>query len=492
MKLKKQHKKGHWAFIPKSPALIILVLLFLIVEIVFMSLMIALNILPGVITGILLIVFIALTILIIKLLSSRKEHTTQRKVGTIISIVMIVILAIGTFYMFSTYSLFSKISSGDGQYEVYDVVALKDGSYKKVKDIDGQAVFVSNNLSETYEKAKTELSKEVDVTYKEAASQTELKNALVDGDGKEKDQIIFLSDSTYEMLCEYADEFKDKTKVIYTVSVKIESGDSAKRVGITDTPFNVYITGIDTYGGINKVSRSDVNMIMTVNPRTKEILLTSIPRDMYVTLHSYGALDKLTHSGIYGVNETVQTVEDWLELDINYYIRVNFTSLQDIVDVLGGVDVESEYAFSSSVSDYSYVKGVNHLDGEAALFFARERKSFEEGDGERIQNQQRVLKAIIEKITGSSVILTKYTSILNAVDDEIQTNMSQSDISALVKMQLKDLGEWDIQSISIKGKGTMAPTYSMGSRNLYVAIPDDESVKAAQDAIYEVMHAVAE
>ena len=166
--------------------------------------------------------------------------------------------------------------------------------------------------------------------------------------------------------------------------------------------------------------------------------------------------------------------------------------MQDIVNVLGGVDVESEYAFSSSVSDYSYVKGVNHLDGEAALFFARERKSFEEGDGERIQNQQRVLKAIIEKITGSSVILTKYTSILNAVDDEIQTNMSQSDISALVKMQLKDLGEWDIQSISIKGKGTMAPTYSMGSRNLYVAIPDDESVKAAQDAIYEVMHAVAE
>lgn len=489
---KKNNNERKWGIIPKSPVLIILSLLFLISEIVFMSLLTVLNMLPTGTNVILLVVLLALTVLIIKLLSSRKEHTAQRKVGTIISIVMIIILGIGTFYLFSTYSLFNKASNGDGQYEIYDVVALKDGSYKKVKDIDGQAVFVSKNLSETYEKAKIELSKEVDVNYKEAASQTELKNALVDGSGKEKDNIIFLSDSSYEMLCEYSEDFEDKTRVIYTVSIKLESKDTAKRVGITDTPFNVYITGIDTYGGINKVSRSDVNMIMTVNPRTKEILLTSIPRDMYVTLHSYGALDKLTHSGIYGVDETTQTVEDWLELDINYYIRVNFTSLQDIVDVLGGVDVESEYAFSSSVSDYSYVKGINHLDGEAALFFARERKSFEEGDGERIQNQQRVLKAIIEKITGSSVILTKYTSILNAVDDEIQTNMSQSDISALVKMQLKDLGEWDIQSISIKGKGTMAPTYSMGSRNLYVAIPDDGSVKAAQDAIYEVMHAVAE
>lgn len=487
---KQDHKEKKWRFFPKSPALIILTLIFLIAEIVFMSLLTVLNILPTVTNIILLVVLIALTVLIIKLLSSRKEHTAQRKVGTIISIVLIILLGIGTFYLFSTYSLFNKASDGDGQYEVYDVVALKDGSYKKVKDIDGQAVFVSNNLSESYEKAKIELSKEVDVNYKEAASQTELKNALVDGNGKEKDNIIFLSDSNYEMLCEYSEDFEDKTRVIYTVSIKLESKDTAKRVGITDTPFNVYITGIDTYGGINKVSRSDVNMIMTVNPRTKEILLTSIPRDMYIPLHSYGSLDKLTHSGIYGVDETIQTVEDWLDIDINYYIRVNFTSLKDIVDVLGGVDVESEYAFSSSVSDYSYVEGINHLDGEAALYFARERKSFKEGDGERIKNQQRVLKAILEKVTGSSAILTKYTSLLNAVDDEIQTNMTQSDISALVKMQLEDLGGWDIQTISIKGTGTMAPTYSMGSRSLYVVIPDEKSVKAAQDAIYEVMHAV--
>lgn len=487
---RQNNRQKNWRIIPKSPGLIAAILLFLISEIIFMSLLTVLDIFPTVINIIVLLVLIGLTVLLIKLMGSRKADTKQRKAGTIISIVMILILGIGTFYLFTTYAAFLKVSDKDGQYEVYDVVALKDGSYKKVDDIDGQDVFVGNNLSETYEKAKIKLSKKVDVNYKESASQTDLKNELVDGDGKEKDQIIFLSDNTYELLCEYAEDFDNKTRIIYKVAVKVDSKDSAKRVGITDTPFNVYITGIDTYGGINKVSRSDVNMIMTVNPRTKEILLTSIPRDMYVTLHSFGALDKLTHSGIYGVNETVQTVEDWLGIDINYYIRVNFTSLQDVVDVLGGVDVKSEYAFKSSVSDYSYVEGVNHLDGEAALYFARERKSFEDGDGERIKNQQRVLKAIIEKITGSSVILTKYASLLNAVDDEIQTNMSQSDISALVKMQLEDLGGWDIQSISINGTGTMEPTYSMGSRNLYVVIPNESSVSAAQEAINKVMHAV--
>lgn len=136
-------------------------------------------------------------------------------------------------------------------------------------------------------------------------------------------------------------------------------------------------------------------MIMTVDPVDKEILLTSIPRDMYVTLHSYGALDKLTHSGIYGIGETVETVEDWLDIDINYYIRVNFTSVEDIVNAIGGIDVFSEYAFETHGRQnrgYSFVAGENHLDGAEALAFARERKSFEEGDQERIKNSREFLK----------------------------------------------------------------------------------------------------
>ena len=436
--MQRTNSKNKLHIIPESPGLIITLLLFLVVEIIFLSLLIALDILPTILNVVILIVFIGLTVLIFKLLVNRKEVTKQRKIGVILSIVLMVLMGIGSFYLFTTYAAFSHMSDADNQYE-------------------------------------------------DAGGYMNLKGKLLDDENKEHDEIIFLSSSNYEMICDYAENFKKKTRIIYKVSVDIINKDIAKRVGITSELFDVYISGIDTYGGIKKVSRSDVNMIMTVNPKEKKILLTLIPRDMYVTLHSYGQLDKLTHSGIYGVDETVTTVEDWLGIDINYYVRVNFTTLVDVVNVIDGVDVESDRAFQSSVSKYHYTKGTNHLDGEAALYFARERKSFKDGDNQRIKNQQKVLKGIIEKVTGSTVILRKYTKLLDAVGSEMQTNLRDSDISKPVKMQLNDLGGWTIESISIKGNGTKAETYSMGNQKLYVAIPDEDSVAAAQEAIQQVM-----
>lgn len=468
----------------RSPGLIIISLLFILTEIVFMGLLTALNVLPTVYNVIILVVLLALTALIFKLLSCRKEVTRQRKAGVIVSIVMILLLGLGCFYLFTTYSAFSNMSDEDKQYEEFYVVALRDGSYRKLSDIEGKTVFTHSGASSVYEEAKDKLKKEAeDISYSEVTGYMDLKNVLIDDKDEEKDELIFLSSSNYDMICEYTEKFEDRTRIVHKILVEIENRDIAKRVGITEEPFNVYISGIDTYGGIKKVSRSDVNMIMTVNPDTKEILLTSIPRDMYVKLHSYGAMDKLTHSGIYGIEETIATAEDWLDMDINYYVRVNFTSLKDIVDAIGGIDVDSPRAFKSAVSKYRYEEGINHLDGEAALFFARERKAFSEGDNERIKNQQRVLKAIIEKITSSPVILTSYTQLMNTVGEEIQTNMTDKDISSLVKMQLEDIGGWKIESISIEGKGTYSSTYSMGSRQLYVAIPDDTSVEKAKEAI---------
>lgn len=486
-----QKEKRKLNFIPGSLPLIIIGLLLIITDIIFMSLMVVLNILPGIYTAVIFVVLIGLTILVFKLLSCRRETTKQRKVGVIISIVMIFLLGVGSFYLFDTYAAFRNMSDEDKQYEDFYVVVLEDSDYRRVGDIDGETVFIHQSNSSAYEEAQSLLLEEVDVTYEESGGYMDLRSRLIDDEGNEHDEIIFLSSSNYDMICEYVEDFESRTKIIYTVSVEIGSRDIAKRVGITSEPFNVYISGIDTFGGISKVSRSDVNMIMTVDPVDKKILLTSIPRDMYVTLHSYGALDKLTHSGIYGIDETVATVEDWLDLDINYYIRVNFTSVEDIVDAIGGITVTSEYAFETHGRQnrgYSFVEGENHLDGASALAFARERKSFEEGDQERIKNQQRVLSAIIEKVTGSRVLLTSYTSLLNAVDDEIQTNLTESDISSLVRMQLEDLGGWTIETISVEGTGTYASTYSMGSRQLYVVIPDEASVKAAQDKIESIMN----
>ncbi|WP_269477111.1 LCP family protein [Hominibacterium faecale] len=483
--MQNDNRKLH--ILPNSIGLLILELIVLIADIVFLTLVAVLDILPMAANIAIFAIVIILTALIFKLLNSRKEGTKQRKTGAVLSVLLILLLGIGCFYLFTTYAVFHNMSDEDKQYESFYVVALKHGDYKKLSDIKGQTVFTYESNSSVYKEAQETLKKEADVNYKEVGGYMKLQTTLIDGKDKEHDRIIFLSSSNYDMICEYAKEFEDNTRIIHQVKIDIQNKDLAKRVGITKEPFNVYISGIDTYGGIGKVSRSDVNMIMTVNPQKKQILLTSIPRDTYVALHSYGQLDKLTHSGIYGIDETVSTVEDWLDLDINYYIRVNFTSLQDIVDAIGGIDVTSPRAFKSSVSEYSYKEGENHLDGEAALFFARERKSFSDGDQERIKNQQRVLSAILEKVTGSSVILTKYTQLLNAVGDEIQTNLNQKDISSLVRMQLSDLGGWSIESISITGRGTYDSTYSMGSRQLYVVIPDDASVKEAQERIEAIL-----
>ncbi|NLD20413.1 MAG: LCP family protein [Clostridiales bacterium] len=474
--------------LPISLALAILTLFTLLIDAAFMLMLTTLDVLPGEFVAIILILLAAVTITIIKLLNCRKHVTKQRKVGVAIATLLIVGLAVGSYYLYSTYSMFNKISKEDKQTEDFHVVVIKGGSYDKLKDIKGKIVFVNTAESKTYKEAKGRLMNKADITYETVEDYLSLGHKLVDDKGKKQNEIIFLNNSSYEMLCEDIDKFQKKTKIIYTISIDVEANDIAKRVNITEDPFNVYISGIDTFGSISKVSRSDVNMIMTVNPKTKQILLTSIPRDMYVELHSYGAMDKLTHSGIYGIEETVTTVEDWLDIDLNYYVRVNFTTLVDIVDVIGGVDVESEYTFNSSVSEYSYIKGMNHLDGEGALFFARERKSLEGGDNERIKNQQRVLKGIINKVTTSPVILTKYTQLLDAVGDKMQTNMSEKDISALVKMQLADLGGWDINTATIKGNGTYAATYSMGSRELYVAIPDEASVHDAQKQINRIIY----
>ena len=198
-----------------------------------------------------------------------------------------------------------------------------------------------------------------------------------------------------------------------------------ERTAVTEEPFNVCVTGIDIWGEIDQVSRSDVNMIVTVNPQTRTVMLTSVPRDSYVILHSFGQYDKLTHSGVWGVDETVTTLEDWLDIDIDYYVRVNFSMLVDIVNAIGGIDVYSDYAFKSAIHDCSYKKGWNHLNGKQALYFARERKAFKDQDQQRIKNQQKVMKACLKKVTSSRVLLTNYTKLLDAVDDEMQTDMSQ-------------------------------------------------------------------
>lgn len=271
----------------------------------------------------------------------------------------------------------------------------------------------------------------------------------------------------------------------YSVLERMIAGAKAAAPG---EPFNLYISGIDSRNGIEETARSDVNMIVTVNPQNREILLTSMPRDSYVHLHMNGELDKLTHTGIYGIDETIQTVEDWMGIEIDYYARVDFQMLVNLVNAIGGIDVYSDYAFKSAVTDWTYKKGWNHCTGKKALYFARERKAFKGKDQQRIKNQQIVLKAIFKKITSSKTLLLNYGDILKAVDGEMQTDMPMSMISELVRNQLETGDEWTIKRQTVKGKMDQKGTWSMGpNRPLDVCIINEESLNKCVNRINAMM-----
>ena len=259
---------------------------------------------------------------------------------------------------------------------------------------------------------------------------------------------------------------------------------------IANKPFNLYISGIDSRQDISdNAARSDVNMIVTVDPKNYEVLLTSMPRDSYVPLHMNGEMDKLTHTGVYGIDETVSTVEDWLDVKIDYYMRVDFKMLVNLVDAVGGIDVYNDIDFYSHPKGWHYTKGMKHFTGKQALWFARERKSFEDEDEQRIRNQQKVVDALIEKLTNSSTLIANYSEILEVVGANMQTDMSSKDMSELAKLQIAYMPKWTIKKQWVDGDDAEMGTWSMGpARMRFVSIPKEESVKKVSKAINDMVN----
>ena len=221
-------------------------------------------------------------------------------------------------------------------------------------------------------------------------------------------------------------------------------------VDVAEEPFTIYVSGNDSYGEVTlEEGRSDVNILLTVNPNTRQILMTTTPRDYYVELpFGEGCWDKLTHAGNYGIDCSMQTLERLYDVEIDYYLRVNFSGFESIVDALGGVEVYSDYAFTSLHSGYYFDVGYNSVDGAEALAFVRERYAFEEGDVQRGKNQMAMIRAIMDKATSPAVI-SGYLSLMDSVSDSFITNMPKGSISDLVKMQLNEGGSWNIVSNSV-------------------------------------------
>ena len=261
---------------------------------------------------------------------------------------------------------------------------------------------------------------------------------------------------------------------------------------ITKEPFVIYLSGVDTRGELTENARSDVNILAAVNPATKRVALINTPRDYYVDLAGTDSKDKLTHAGLYGVETSMATLGGLYGVSVDHYIRINFAGFIQIIDALGGVDVYSDQAFTSVGSPGYYdpttfVEGWNHLDGKSALAFARERHAFASGDIQRGINQMKVIDAMLNKIK-SPALLMGFSKIMDAASDCFVTSFSQDQISALVRMQLSDLAEWDIENYTVTGSSSSSTKcYSAKGQKLYVMKPDDTSVNKAKEMIASVL-----
>lgn len=307
------------------------------------------------------------------------------------------------------------------------------------------------------------------------------------------------------------EDFSDNTRILY--EIELEEGDAGQiitdlfkedenvemgeydssilnlqPVNVTKEPFVVYLSGSDTRSKMLTTSRSDVNIIMIVNPISKQILMVNTPRDYYVANPAgHGALDKLTHCGIYGIGCSVGALSNLYSIPINYYAQINFTGFETLIDAIGGVTVESEYSFTTRGTGYSFSTGENHLNGSQALAFARERYAFSTGDNQRGKNQMKVLTAVIDKLSSTTIII-HHAQILNSLQGMFVTNLSSDDINDLVKMQLNDGAKWNIKSFAVTGSGGSNYTYSMPNFRAYVMYQDASLVNNASSLIQRVLN----
>lgn len=415
---------------------------------------------------------------------SENRTTSKRSIITkIISLLLSIALVLGCTMLIRSDNFIDKVSDAVGQKYVISVVALKDSDINK-KSLDGKKFGVCYEKdSKTLTTALADMEDEIgQQEYTKYDTYIQLADALYN---KEVDCIV-VGEQFRSQLQVNHENFDNETKIITSYSYDAKLEVTTKKTDVTEKPFSVYVTGIDVYGSLNTVSRSDVNLIVTVNPKTKQILMTSIPRDCEINLHSNGELDKLTHTGNYGTAETINTIQDLLDMEINYFVRTNFSGMTNIVDALGGITVESDEEFDTLHGNYHIVKGLNEMDGDMALCFVRERKRLKAGDFARGRNQQKVLSALIDKAL-SPKIITNFDRILTALEGTFETDMTSDEIRSLLNMQLDDMADWNIINVQIEGEYyDCYETYSMYGTKSDVMKPFNSHIKRVRKLINKV------
>ena len=485
--MSRRRRRNDW--IPGAVITIIVIML----SVVFMGLLAMTKMIPTIymlIIGIVLAVIAA----IIWLLVWHTRYTGRFIGGTVLAVIMIAILAFGGFYINKTRSAISNISGETTEVTQMAVYVKSDDAADSVEATVGYTYGILSSLDrENTDGAVAHLNSQfgTEVQTKEYAGLTELADGILNG---EVNAMLLNSGylSVYEDMDGYTD-FSTKIKEVGTVDVEstIQSAEESTPIEPITTAnggkvYTIYLSGIDTRGEMTAKSRSDVNIIATVNTDTHEILLVSTPRDYFVPLSiSGGAPDKLTHAGIYGIDVCMDTLGMLYDIDINYYFRINFGGFVKVIDALGGITVNSDYDFDSkNILGYHFNKGENYVNGEQALIFARERYAFQEGDRQRGKNQMEVIRGVVKKAL-SPEILTSYSSILSSLDGCFGTNITYEEIAQILQQQLTNGGDSTIVSYSVNGTGATEKPYSM-SQKAYVMVPDYNTVDKAKSLMEKV------
>ena len=425
-----------------------------------------------------------LVVLAISIFLQKAKKSTL--VTTIILVVFSLISLVGVFGFKQMIDITNRMNQTAAFSEVeMSIVVPKDSDIKDVNQlttVQAPTKVDKNNVDTLMSALKKD--KKVDVKVDDVASYQEAYDNLKSG----KSKAMVLSGSYASLLESVDSNYASNLKTIYTYKIKKKNNNSAKQVD--SKVFNIYISGIDTYGSISTVSRSDVNIIMTVNMNTHKILLTTTPRDAYVKIPDGGAdqYDKLTHAGIYGVETSEKTLENLYGIKIDYYARINFTSFLKLIDQLGGVTVHNDQAFTSLHGKFDFPVGDIQMNSEQALGFVRERYSLNGGDNDRGKNQEKVISAIVNKLASLNSV-SNFTSIVNNLQDSVQTNMSLDTINALANTQLDSGSKFTVASQAVTGTGSTGQltSYAMPNSSLYMMKLDDSSVESASQAINNLM-----
>lgn len=454
----------------------------------------------GVISAVLL-VFLLLVYLLVR--KARKK--IRFIIGVVLSVLILAVLGTGSLYIYKTVSALDTITGVNKDVTKINVYVKEDDPAQKLADASGYTFGILSELDrDNTDQALQQMYYELgsDVQTNEYSGLSELADSLNNG----TTGAIILNQAYLDVLDEMDNYSSFSSQLREIASLQVEtvvqrktpqvteatgsttetSDNSSADAAVTDEVYTIYVSGIDTRGEMTASSRSDVNIILTVNTRTKQILMISTPRDYFVPLSiSNGVPDKLTHAGIYGVNVSMDTLNMLYDININYYFRLNFAGFEKIIDALGGITVNSDYEFDSqNTKGYHFNKGENHLNGEQALVFTRERYAFKEGDRQRGRDQMAVIQGVVDKAT-QPAFLKNYLSVMDSLDGCFETNVPYDIIASLVRKQLDEGGSWQVLSYSADGTGDTQKPYSM-SQKAYVMIPDQTTVDKAKTLMKKV------